>query len=257
MNSKSWRWMVAYACVAGALGAPVHASPDRARTVAAALPSLAPARTADFRGETISRDARQVAEWVVQVGDHRSLPFMIVDKQEAKLYAFDARGTLVRTTPVLLGMGIGDVFAPGVAEMDMYNTRPWQRVTPAGRFEAHVEADRRVGSVLWLDANSGIALHKVPARRTAQRRHERLASPDPGAKRITYGCINVPAVFYDEVVTPAYRARGGVVYVLPEAGPVERVFGTYAARTRTNDAPPASRPRTTAAALLSPPDTRP
>jgi hypothetical protein len=34
--------------------------------------------------------------------------------------------------------------------------------------------------------------------------------------RITFGCINVPAVFFDDLVVPMFSKAGGMVYILPE-----------------------------------------
>jgi hypothetical protein len=54
-----------------------------------------------------------------------------------------------------------------------------------------------------------------------------MLSSDPAEHRITYGCINVPPAFYDQVVHPHFRARGGVVYVLPDTAPLKAVFKSY------------------------------
>jgi hypothetical protein len=35
----------------------------------------------------------------------------------------------------------------------------------------------------------------------------------------------VPVGFYEDVVAPAFGTRRGVVYVLPEMGPVRALFG--------------------------------
>lgn len=51
-----------------------------------------------------------------------------------------------------------------------------------------------------------------------------LTSPDPQAHRISYGCINLPAAFFDTVVYLAFYQRRGVVYVLPEVKPFSLVF---------------------------------
>jgi hypothetical protein len=163
----------------------------------------------------------------VHSGDHGRLPFIIVDKVNAKLSAFDPNGRLIRTVPVLLGMGIGDAFAPGVAGMDMYQTKPWQRVTPAGRYHADEDRNDKGERVLWVDYDGGIAIHKIPAKNTKQRRHERMRSADPADHRITYGCINVPVSFYDQVVHPFFKGKGGIVYVLPEKAPLKSVFKSY------------------------------
>ena len=201
---------------------------------AAAQPARPPVKRADFAGENVSPEVRHIADWSVHSGDHRGLPFIVVDKANASLVAFDSSGRLIRSTPVLLGIGVGDKFAPGVLTMDMYKTKPWQRVTPAGRFVADEDFNTAGERVLWVDYDSGIAIHKLPSKRTKQRRHERIRSANPADHRITYGCINVPPAFYDEVVHPQFRARGGIVYVLPDSTPLKAVFKSY----DVHEAPP-------------------
>ena len=181
----------------------------------------------DFRGAASGRDVQQMADWAVRSGDHQRLPFIIVDKVNASATAFDASGRLIRSTPVLIGMGVGDTFAPGVLELDMYQTQPWQRITPAGRFFAEEDLNLKGQRVLWVDYDAGIAIHRLSAKKTSQKRHARLASPNPADHRITYGCINVPPAFYDQVVHPNFRAKGGIVYVLPDSTPIKSVFKSY------------------------------
>jgi hypothetical protein len=111
--------------------------------------------------------------------------------------------------------------------MDMYLTKPSQRITPAGRYLAEEGENLQRETVLWVDYDNGIALHKLSPKRTKQRRQERMVSPDPTQHRITYGCINVPASFYDKVVAKHFRQRGGVVYVLPDSTPLKSVFKSY------------------------------
>jgi hypothetical protein len=68
-------------------------------------------------------------------------------------------------------------------------------------------------------------MHRVRPLVKSERRLERLASPAPDDHRISYGCINLPVAFYDEVVSPLFAARNGVVYVLPETRSLEAQFG--------------------------------
>lgn len=49
----------------------------------------------------------------------------------------------------------------------------------------------------------------------------------PLDKRISYGCINVPAKFYENVVRPAFTGTNGIVYVLPETRLAREVFASY------------------------------
>jgi hypothetical protein len=214
-----------------ALAAGLAVAPVPVVIAQSTAPALSPAgaamKRADLRGEALSAEVQHLAAWAVHSGDHKGLPFIIVDKVNAKAAAFDGAGTLLRATPVLLGMGIGDTWPPGVAQMDMYQTQPWQRITPAGRFIADEDRTDKGERVLWVDYDNGIALHKMPTKKTSQRRHERMVSPDPAQHRITYGCINVPAAFYDQVVSPHFRRKGGVVYILPEKSPIRAVFNLY------------------------------
>ena len=50
----------------------------------------------------------------------------------------------------------------------------------------------------------------------AERRLQRLASRNPQDNRISYGCINVPAAFYDTQLRPRFNAGQGTLYLLPE-----------------------------------------
>ena len=202
--------------------APAHAAPSDAVQI----------RRANLGGERLSQDAQHIADWAVHSGDHQGMPFIVVDKLRAQAAAFDRRGRLIRTTPVLVGMGVGDVFEPGVLEMDMYATKPSQRITPAGRFFAEEDLNLERERVLWVDYDAGIALHKMPTKITKQRRAQRMVSRDPSQHRITYGCINVPAAFYDQVVRPNFSAKGGIVYVLPDSTPLHTVFKSYAVGER-------------------------
>ena len=194
--------------------------------VRAAAPDSPVIKRADFRGVTASTDIQHIADWVVHSGDHKALPFIIVDKLNAKAVAFDRNGKLLRTTPILIGMGVGDTFEPGVIDMNMHETKPSQRITPAGRYIADEDRNDKGERVLWVDYDTGIAIHKLSPRKTKQRRHERMVSPNPSDHRITYGCINVPPAFYDQVV-PHFRAKGGIVYVLPDSAPAKAIFKSY------------------------------
>jgi hypothetical protein len=184
-------------------------------------------KRADVRGESLSADVQHIADWVVHSGDHNGMPFIIIDKVNANAVAFDRTGKLLRSAPVLVGMGVGDTFEPGVLQMDMFQTKPSQRITPAGRYIAEEDVNLAGERVLWVDYDAGIALHKLSARKTKQRRHERIRSAIPADHRITYGCINVPPAFYDQVVRMHFRPKGGLVYVLPDSMPLKTVFKSY------------------------------
>ncbi|MGZ8155173.1 MAG: L,D-transpeptidase [Burkholderiales bacterium] len=204
--------------LAWASPAPVHAA-DTTATKAAVRKSEA--------REAAARDAQRLAAWAFNSRDHAGLPYIIVDKVNARAFAYDRKGVLIRATPVLIGMGRGDTIPSGIMQMDMYLTKPSQRITPAGRFFAEEAPNEHGERVLWVYDEGGIAIHKLSEKRTKQRRHERIVSANPDDHRITYGCINVPPAFYDQVVHPHFRGKGGMVYVLPEKTTLKAVFKSY------------------------------
>ena len=70
-------------------------------------------------------------------------------------------------------------------------------------------------------------MHRVRANVKAERRLQRLASATPADNRISFGCINLPVRFYEDVLSPAVRSTGAVIYVLPETRPAAELFGAY------------------------------
>jgi hypothetical protein len=81
--------------------------------------------------------------------------------------------------------------------------------------------------VLWVDYPDAISLHRVINTDLSERRLERIVSPAPAEHRISYGCINVPAKFFDSVVDPTFKGTKGVVYILPEVKQMRAVFPAY------------------------------
>ena len=69
-------------------------------------PVVAPyPKRANFEGQRKSRDAQHVADWVLDSRDNYGMPFVIVDKMDAKVFVFDADGQLRGAAPALLGPG--------------------------------------------------------------------------------------------------------------------------------------------------------
>ena len=201
---------------------------------AAIGPALVPPPTAprhpkhaDFKLEHASPEAMQLADWVVDSGNNRNLAFMIVDKKEAKVFAFHADGSLRGAAPALLGLAQGDGSVPGIGDRKLSTILPEERTTPAGRFVAALDRNIHGKEILWIDYAAAISLHRVITSNSKERRAERLATPTPLDNRISYGCINVPAKFFDKVVLPAFRKTKGIVYVLPEIRSNHEVFKSY------------------------------
>lgn len=182
---------------------------------------------ANFEREPASREARHVADWVVDSGDNRSMPFAIVDKTDAKVFVFDANGRLRGAAPALLGLARGDDAVPGIGDRALSRIRPEERTTPAGRFVAALDRNLRGKEILWVDYEGAVSMHPVITANPRERRLQRLATATPLDNRISYGCINVPAKFFENVVRPAFTGTNGIVYVLPETRPAREVFATY------------------------------
>jgi hypothetical protein len=170
---------------------------------------------------------RSVVQAALGSGDHRQRPFAVVDKRAARLHIFDAAGRPLADTPVLLGAALGDHSAPGVGERAPSEIAPHERTTPAGRFVAEPGRNLEGEHVLWFDYGAGLAIHRLRPSAAYAARSERLAKGDPRARRVSLGCVVVPAAFYDSAVVPLLaNRRGAVVYVLPETAAVGTLFAS-------------------------------
>ncbi|WP_040011426.1 hypothetical protein [Desulfotignum phosphitoxidans] len=184
-------------------------------------------KRANFERELASDEARHVADWVVHSGDNLSMPFAIVDKKDARVFVFAADGRLRSAAPALLGLALGDDAVPGIGDRPLWTIRPEERTTTAGRFVAALDRNLRGKEILWVDYDGGISMHPVITTKPKERRLQRLATLTPLDNRISYGCINVPVKFFDNVVRPAFTGTNGIVYVLPETRMARDVFESY------------------------------
>lgn len=215
------RARITIACAASvlaglALSAPVVAQSAGKEQAARAEPEKAE--------PVLSAAATRVADWVATSNDNGKLPYIIIDKQAASLFLFDAKGKPLGEAPVLIGIAEGDEATPGIGAKSLSEIGPAEKTTPAGRFLA--KFGRAVGNqkVLWVDYYTSVALHPVVTSNKREKRRERLLSPTAEDNRITFGCINVPATFYTKSVRPLFQKSGGIVYVLPDTKRLEEVF---------------------------------
>ncbi len=182
---------------------------------------------ANLEREHKSENARRLIDWVTGSGDNRGMPFAVVDKTDAKVFVFDAHGRFRGAAPVLVGLARGDYNVPGIGNRKMSDIRPEERTTPAGRFVASLGRNFHKKDVLWVDYKGAVSLHRVVTNNPEEHRLERLDSPDPLDHRISYGCINVPAKFFDKVVKPTFKGTYCVVYILPDTVSLSKVFNSY------------------------------
>jgi hypothetical protein len=219
-------------CAAIALVLPGQVTSRPARQAMAPTVQVAPSfdhlpLVADFSNEEVSAEARKMANWVMASRDHRGMPFVIVDKPHVRVFVFRADGTLDGATPALMGSAVGDDSVHGIGEREMSAILPHERTTPAGRFVTQPGLNSFGEDIVWVDYDAAVSMHRVRAKEPRERRLERLASPTPDDNRISFGCINLPVAFYEDVVRPALGSRRGVVYILPETRSLQAVFKNF------------------------------
>lgn len=170
----------------------------------------------------------ELAARIVAASDHvaQQAPrsFAIIDKPRAAVSIFDAQGQWLATSPVLLGLAVGDDTVPGIADRPLRLVKPHERTTPAGRFVARPGRNAENDDVVWVDYDSAVSMHRVRTQSKVDRRLERLATPGHDDNRISFGCINVPAAFYDAWIKPLFSNEVGVVYVMPDKKTLAEVF---------------------------------
>jgi hypothetical protein len=204
------------------------------------LPEAPLLAAADFGAVQPTADARRMADWVVARHDNARMPFIVLDKRDARLYVFEPSGRLIDQTPVLLGAAHGDDTYPGIGDVPIAQVKPYQRTTAAGRFVTRPGLDADHTDVVWLDYDAALAMHRVINKVKAERRLQRLASDNPKVRRVSWGCINIPIAFFDSYISPVFGKRSGVTYVIPERKTFAQVFeqggGANAPATRTASA---------------------
>ena len=183
--------------------------------------------TSMARSEAMTENKVDIPRFVAQIvatHNNQGLPFMVVDKVRAQVWIFSDQGALVSMAPALLGLALGDVSIDGIGSRKLANIRPAERITPAGRFVSFLGRNLQGHEVLWVDYDGAVSLHRVIMGKASEQRARRLATPTPLDNRISFGCINVPAKFFNASILPTVREKGSIVYVLPETLALSQVF---------------------------------
>lgn len=189
------------------------------------LPAAAGVEPAgDPQDPMASAEVRDTARWIVDSRDNGKMPYLIVDKVNARVFVFNRAGVLLGAAPALVGMAEGDRTPAGIGSKPLSAIRPEDRITPAGRYVASLSRGLHGEELLVIDYAASLTLHPVVKGKPAERRAQRLASPITSDNRISYGCINVPVAFYKSHVSPAFARTSGLVYILPEHGKAEAFF---------------------------------
>lgn len=172
----------------------------------------------------LSGPAQAALQAIQSRGDHQQAPFIVLDKVAARAWVFDARARPLGSTPVLLGAAPGDDSVPGIGNRPMSAIAPHERTTPAGRFRLEPGRNHKGEDIFWVDYEAAVSLHRMRTADPVQRRAQRMASEDVSDNRISWGCINAPAGFYDQVIRPTFASGQGTIYVLPETRSLDSLF---------------------------------
>jgi hypothetical protein len=191
---------------------------------------------ADFGAEPASDAARLVANRVVITHDNGGLGFIVIDKKNARLHVFDAQAVLRGSSPVLLGSALGDDSVEGIGTRPINQVRPQERTTPAGRFMAERGHNTNGEDIVWVDYDAAVSMHRVRTHDDSEQRLQRMATSAVDDNRISYGCINIPAVFYDAHVKSLFATRQAMVYVLPDVKDLRQVFGALMTHAAPSEA---------------------
>ncbi|MET4898144.1 hypothetical protein RN629_13445 [Sphingomonadaceae bacterium jetA1] len=211
--------------VALLLPAAAPAQPPRGHKPKATKAARAAAPAADAVRIAPSAEAVRVIDWISATGDNHALPWVVVDKRNAAMFLFDARGKPRAAVPVLVGIATGDEATPGVGSKRLGQLGPAEKTTPAGRYLARFGIPVAGERILWVDYATSVAIHPIPGDAgPREKRRERMLSSTPDDNRITFGCINVPKAFYAKALRPLFQKKGGYVYILPDSKPIEQVF---------------------------------
>jgi hypothetical protein len=207
--------------------APAAPPADAPAVADAAPPAPKGVQLADFRGEQPSAEALHVANWAVYTHDFKKHAFVIVDKGDARVYVFGPDGKLKDSAPALLGAWHGDDSAPGIGDKPLSQVKPSEKTTPAGRFVAEPGKNSHGEDIVWVSYDLAVSMHRVRPLVAAEHRLERLATRSIDDNRISFGCINLPVTFYENVLSPTVHKYGAIVYVLPEVKSPQKVFGSF------------------------------
>ena len=199
-------------------------------TLISASLAASQANAQDNAGPPISADARQAIGEMVEKGNNTML---ILDKKQGQMITVE-NGRVVETGPALMGRDPGDSGSIRT------------RVTPAGIFALHeyktTDKNYATGTFLAFECNDPksptvcLALHAVWNKLPSERRPQRLATPTADDNKISNGCVNVDAAYYQRI--REFLSRNSWVeqngakqilrqprfVILPEQAPVNSIF---------------------------------
>ena len=175
-----------------------------------------------------SAEVQYLLAWITATADNGSREFVVIDKKNATAHVFNATRTWRASSPVLIGLAVGDDTVPGVGNRPVSLVLSHERTTPAGRFVAELGINTQGESVVWVDYDAAVSMHSVRTTNASEQRLRRLASAQVEEHRISYGCINFPDAFFKAQVLPRFSHQNALVYVLPDSKTIDSVFDSWA-----------------------------
>lgn len=163
----------------------------------------------DLAREGWSAEVRQVTAWAIRENDHAGLPFVVIDQARGRVFAFDAKGRLAGSTPILRSPEWADDGAP------------------AGRFVADTRRSGHAGAIVWANEHDTLSLLAAPPSWKRQ-----PVAVQHHAGRVHGRSLHVTGEFYDQHLQ-AFRQQAGVAYVLPGTLEMRRTLRVYAATRPT------------------------
>lgn len=211
----------------------------RQQVPAPGTPNAKPApavRLADFGSDQPSPDARILANWVLTTGNAHKHAFVLIDKKDTRVYVFNPQGSLIQSAPALMGEARGDDYFAGSGDKPLSQVKPYEKTTPAGRYVAEPGENDTGEDIVWFDYDKALAMHRIIYQNIGEHRLERLATRTTDDNRISFGCVNLPTTFYNDVLSPTVKKYGAIVYVLPEVKTLQQVFGAYDVQAAAQEA---------------------
>jgi hypothetical protein len=190
------------------------------------------ARTVDVGDAPVPNSVLGVANHALNRGN--GLPFTVIDKPNAKLYAFLKDGRMVGSSSVLIGATKRDALTPSWGTQTLDEMKETDKVTPAGVFTGRFSLSSEYGSTISLEETESpstfVAIHRTYLGTPSENRLARYATPTPEDNRVSYGCINVPSSFYDNVLTLNFKGKSQI-YVMPDNSDARAFFNIQDTRT--------------------------
>jgi hypothetical protein len=161
-----------------------------------------------FGTHRVSADARHAGLWIPGSADRRGMPFAIVDRNDARIYVFEASGRLSSASSALLGQARGDHSAPGVGERTQAGAvPPHERTTPSCRFMSEPDAISMASRSYGSTTPSPWPFTAFARVRARLAREARLSSGTPRDDRVSLGCLVGPEPFYTKWFSRSWDAR--------------------------------------------------